>query len=233
MKRFLLLLLAALCLFAFVACEKKPISGSGSPSGNPDEEAATKVVRDFFDAFSEFDAEGMADCVNDRDAMAELIDKMDIDVLYDSMMENIPAEMAPFENEFEDLLDVIVDMLLDTISYRIERCEANGDDRYVFDVEITHFDERIDFEELLSESIADEFTEEAMMELIYEMMEEGKISETMTEEEAIALVLPRLFDRVEDALKTIKLDTVISDAEISVVKTKGAWLIDAEESSFE
>jgi len=230
MKRIIILLLSALCLFAFVACDEKTTSGSGSPSGNPDEEAATKVAKAFLESFIRLDIRTLSQYTDDLDYFLMEEDAYDETekIVVSQMMECVPSSLKSYRDELNSLAKLLFRKCVDTLSYRITDCEATGPDEYTFSFDYIGWD--IDFAELFEETVLAEFSEEAQLAMIEELFDSGRVND-MYEWELPELLTSALVEAAENAIRDLQFETeTIPGDPFVVVKSGNRWLVSAEKT---
>ena len=239
MMKKLLALLMALCLglTMFTACgnkeegedTKKEEKAEKEEKEESAEDEAKKVVESFMDAFVEFDMKEAAKYVDDDSFIDELGAESKDDMI-DVVMDMMGEEVGEYADMFEPLAELIVDKFIDSMSYEITDTEESDDDEFTFTVELTSADfESVDFEEIFGSVLDQEASEELAMELI----ENGTITEDMTEEEMLAVVFEEVIKIAEDTIEDLDIETTKEEQEIVVVKDDDEWIIDAKASELE
>lgn len=226
MKKLLALLLAIMCVFCFVGCSNEAGEESGKGNGSKsDAEAAKAALTGFLDGFCKLDAEEMEKYIDDPSAIPEEFNELNIDNLMDQM----PAELEPYSDDFEKLLNAMVDRMSKEITYEITD-EKEDDGEYTYTVSITapNFDD-VDMEEVF----ADAFTEDVMLEIVEELQASGKITDASSEEEIMDAVMPEIIDKAIETIDDMDFDTVTEDNTFVVCEKDGEWLVNAEKSDLE
>lgn len=237
MKKLLSLLLALAMTMSLAACgDKKDAEDANTETKQEEkvekkedkkeevdgEEAATEAMEGFLDAICDLDFEA-AEKFYDGEIPAELKSSLgDLDTLVEEAMKEMPAEFGDYKKDFEDVLNVIVDKAKESISYEIKNVDGEGEE-YKFTVEMAYPDENFDGEKAFTDAFGD--VEEKTMELVTKLAEEGKITETSTEEDLMKAIIPELINLLKDAVKDVKIDTVTEEAEFTVVLKDGEWLV--------
>lgn len=247
MKKLLSILLAFVLVFSMVACT----SGESAPDADVDVEeadekdtakdtekdveknteeedrkAVEKTVISFMDAFVNLEFDKLADYCLDDAEIAKDLEGLDIAAAFESMMNELPAEFAPYSDDFEDMLDSLLKKIKADFSYEILEVEKENDEKYNVTVEYTMSDmESVDIENIIAGSI----TEDEVVNILMEMIDAGELSLTATEDEMLAAVMPIAVSRMVDAVESVEFEVLTDVLDFVVVKTDdGEWLIDAE-----
>ena len=225
-------LLLALCLLltGLCGCKKAEEPTPSNPNDNPskividekaDEKAATQVAEDFFDAALSLEIKDASKYTDDPDAFMEKAPFESASDLFDTLSETIPAELAPFADNLTPVMEEIMEIFLDEVSYEILSTEKDGDD-YLVTVEATiPVTDDINFEDYLDET---EFQNMAM-----ELLANGTISEDMTQDQLMEALIPAIMDKIIDIIRDIDIPTKTEETTITVVKVDDEWLVSSEE----
>ena len=147
-------------------------------------------------------------------------------------MDEFPSEFSAFSNDFEDMVNSMIDRIKKEISYEIKDVEEGEDgDKYIFTVEMTvpELDDA-NFEDIFAESL----DETALTNMLMAKIEEGVITETSTEQEMLEVILPEMIQILNDILEDYEFETTTKDIEIVVaINDDDEWLIDAKKSDWE
>ena len=111
------------------------------------------------------------------------------------------------------------------MSYKIKKTSQDGDG-YVFLIELTAPDfEKIDLETTLAQKL----TEDAINGIVNDLIASGDITDATTEEEVLPLIVPPMFELMNQAVAELSLETEITEEEFSVKKDGGKWFVDVTE----
>ena len=221
MKKILALVLALMCAFSFASCGKSETKSEETVKKTPEQEA-TDTINGFMTALTSFDFEDMKKYVANTDVLPEDIRQFDIKAL---LKENIPAELSDYTKEFEAFAQNIFDKLSSEMSYKIKKTSQDGDG-YVFLIELTAPDfEKIDLETTLAQKL----TEDAINGIVDDLIASGDITDATTEEEVLPLIVPPMFELMNQAVAELSLETEITEEEFSVKKDGGKWFVDVTE----
>ena len=234
MKKMLKIALCAVLtlalVFSFVACSDDAAKDEEVIEEVDGEEEAEKVVESFMDGFCEFDIKEMSKYCVDGDAFTENIGYEDFkQELIDRMSKEFSPELAV---QLEPLFEGMVDIVSKTIEYKITDIEKDGDD-YVVTVEYSS----IDFEELSNysnEAFSGENSTKMGEELAQELIDNGTITESSTQEEVVEALIAGMTDKVLNDLEGAidDFEKVEKTVEITVVEDDGEWLIDEDSVTF-
>lgn len=189
-----------------------------------DAEAATETVENFMNAACELNAEEAYE-YTDSDEEPPYKDADDaVDQFVAEFSEGAPADGVVY---FETLGDMMVDAMLDSMDYEITSCEKDGDE-YVITVDW----DCIDTVSIEDNMIVDESVGE---EIAMELYENGDITEDMTEDEMVEVLMPAtveyMIEVLEDAIADADIKT--ETKEFVVYEDGGDWIIDADRSDIE
>lgn len=194
-----------------------------------------KVAEEFMAACIAFDLKKMVDYVGEDDSDLPFKDLADAKkTLIDELGED--ESMKDFAEEFEGIIDSMFKSMTDAMSYEIEegkKVVTNNGEKYVYPVTLNLIAEDTDVDTQFEELMEDSMSEEAMQELALELLEEGKITESSSEEEIMKAVFDAILPKMEEAVEKLEWETTSTEGEIVVVEKDGKWVIDVEESTFE
>ena len=236
MKKLLAILMAFVLAFSLVACSNAADEETTAKEDSKNaKEESTEVVEAFMDAYLEFDADKMEDCVIDKDDLPESL-KMNFDEKVEEAWEEtareLPPEMANYESDFENMFISVIERALDEVSYDIVETEKEDDDEYTVTVEVTLPDvESVDFDEILSSK--DDEASAVLEEKALEYMESGMITAYSTEEEIMDLLMPHAIEIIEEAFDEIEFEITTEEIEFAVKLEDDEWLIDAKDSDLD
>lgn len=234
MKKLMALLLALVLSFSLVACGKNTEKDDtkeetkATDKAEKDIEEATAVVEDFMDALMDLDAKKAAKYIDDEDAIPEEFSQYSdaLDDVLEGMMSGLPAEVEAYRDDIESrmkgFMDKVVAKAKDVMDYEITDVEKDGDN-YVFTVSLTAADDA-------SDPFADLDIETFLAEKATEWYEDGTITDSSTEEDLFELMIPAMFDYMEEALDDVELETTTNSTELVVVPDGNDWIISADES---
>lgn len=213
MKKFLSVILSLIMLVSLVACLPQS-----------DEAKAKAAVNDFLGAITTFNLDEAENYVSDPSVIPEEIRGFDVD----SIMETLPAEFEPYADDFEDLINSMIDKFSEMFSYEITEVTPD-ENNYIVTVKIKY----PDFENSNFEAIVDEMlTGEDYQALISELLGSGEIDLTSTQEEVIDALLPRLISMLQTAVDNLEITAIETEGYLAVTNVNGRWLIDASLSEF-
>ena len=150
----------------------------------------------------------------------------DFDV--DSIMETLPAEFEPYADDFEDLINSMLDKFSEMFSYEITEVTPD-ENNYIVTVKIKYPDfENSNFEAIFNEML----TGEDYQTLISELLGSGEIDLTSTQEEVIDALLPRIISMLQTAVDNLEITAIETEGYLAVTNVNGRWLIDASLSEF-
>ncbi len=221
MKKILALVLALMCAFSFASCGKSDTKSEETVKKTPEQEA-TDTINGFMTALTSFDFEDMKKYVANTDVLPEDIRQFDVKTL---LSENIPAELSDYTSEFEAFAQNIFDKLSSAMSYKIKETTKDGEG-YAFIIELTAPDfEKIDLETTLAQKL----TEDAIGGIVNELVSSGDITDATTEEEVLPLIVPPMFELMNEAVEELSFDTQITEEEFYVKKDGEKWIVDVSE----
>lgn len=228
MKKLLALLLALVCVVSFAACgddadkaetktnENVNVDEKASTSvAKTDEELATEAVESFMNAFQKLDVNEMKKYIDNIDALGE---EFAIIADRDALLGEIPAELQPYKNQFQKVIDATFEKLSKSISYKINGSAKDGDN-FVFDVTVN----------APSEDSADVFNDDTIMNQILEdLTVSGKITEGMSEDDMMNVIFTEMADFIRNM---DDFATITEETKVVVYEKDGKWVINATESS--
>lgn len=249
LKVLLSLVLALSLVLSLAACDLGSSSNGGSANGGEAKQETELSKEDAEKGSKEAVTEALdAACSYNFDKMSELgLDVGDefsgvsgLDALIDeakaNMCEEIPDELSPYETDLVNMFDIAfapVVEYMEKFDYEIKTFEEKGGDSYIYTVKLTVPDvsviESFDIENIMS------FTDEtALTNIILELANEGKITETTTEEEAMSLVFEEVGAMIAESLEDeLSSEEVYEcEAEVCVVYENGKWVIDDANCDF-
>ena len=197
------------------------------------EELATETAEKAMSAFCEMDLEGMMKVFDTEESAEELPFKNKED-LYDMFMETMAedGDISGFEDMIKPLAESVVDAFLNSINYEIKDV-AELDGSYIFKIAFSsiNFDNLPDFEAVLSTPEIESKVEE----LAIDLFEKGDITEDMSEDEMMKVMMPDIVDLIEEAVIGSIEDMTPVDAEgtLVVYEKDGKWLVNDEKSDFD
>lgn len=210
MKKLTSLLLVLICALSMTAC------------GGQNEKKAREAVEGLMDATMALDFAGIEEYIDDASAVPEKIKNFNLDKL----MEEMPAELDAYSDEFKGIFNDIIGKAKSNMSYKINNVEEkDGEFTFAVDVAIPDFDS-VDFEQIMG----DKFNEDAMNTLIMDMFNAGEITATSTQEEILDLFIPKLIEILKESISNIEIKTETEKQELVVTKVDGKWLVNAEKS---
>jgi len=227
MKKLIALLLALMCAFSLVACNKvedgKDAAANSEAAVNKEDEAK-KTVDNFFKALQDLDVDAVKDTVVDPDAVKLNFDGMTVDEMAAAMP--LVDELSAYEAEYKDVLAVFIDAFKAKIEYKIGDTKEK-DDTVVVSAEVFLPDfNAADVRNILEEG----FSSENYTAILEELAASGKISESSTQEEIWDAAVPIALGEIEDEFKNFNFKGETEKLEIIVVEKDGKWLIDYEKS---
>lgn len=232
MKKFLSILLVFVLMFSLVSCGESNDADTNTTKKEKvkeetktDKQLVEETVKEFFDAFSELDFEGMKAQLSDPDLMPEEFNAYNGDVFVENALSSIPQEVQEYVDQsvIENYMERSLNKMKEYISYEITDIKKVNDEEYKATVDLTLPDsESSNADEVLGEYMSEEGT----MLLVQQLAEEGVITENSTQEEVLGALMLKIFEIASDALDEIQFETSTSAIEYTVVKTDdGKWLI--------
>lgn len=219
-------ILLALCftLALFTGCDKK-----GNEITTNDKEDATRVATKFMDSLCSLELKAAADCTTNPEEVIkklgfhspdELISKSFQDMMAKPEMKNF----QPYENDWLEILKTVVFTIVDkTISYKIVSVSEEGD-KYNISTEVSLPDSTLDYNKLFDK---DAITQK----MIQKAITSGKITNKLTNEEAMAIIMPIMKDEIISSVQNADIPTKTMSISFSVVKKNDEWRIDLESES--
>ncbi len=186
---------------------------------------AEETAKDFMDALNEFDVDKMADCCADPDAFKDMLGFDDVkDAVFEGMAEaGVDGEMAEMMAPFAD---GVIDIMKNRIDYEVVSVKEDGDD-YIVTVEYSVPDFGV-AGETLNTAFSEEESAALGEEIAQELVENGTITQTSTQEEIMDALINSMIDKLlpimEEAIENAEI--VTEKAEIKVVEKDGKWFVD-------
>lgn len=238
-KKLLALVLSLMLVLSFAGCssdtaneekdEKEKVEEKADKKEKKEEkektpeEEAEAVAEAFMDAYIDFDSATLVKLVNDADELPEIFQQ---DIL-DQLVEEASAELPGYEEDFKEVFEVMFNSIKKELSYEIIDVEED-EDKFTFTVSTS----TPDFDNI---SFDDYFSDEAMSNLLSEMLANGEITEDMSEEELMDTVMTAYFDMAKEVFTEIDFGTAIVETECKVVVVKDGkkWVVDAANSELD
>ncbi|MBE6680998.1 MAG: hypothetical protein E7600_01760 [Ruminococcaceae bacterium] len=207
--------------------EDKPVVEEKSP-----EEAAEEALVNCLDCLVACDFEGMVEYTTDPGEY-ENSGITCADDLADSIIEGLDMETWFAETLGEANAVTVVDAtralyidLIEDMDYEIIECLSADEEEAVFEVELYTPDfDNIDIMTMMGEDDG--------AALAMQALEEGVITEDMTEDEMIDALIPYMTEYMVKVIESAAYDVELltETAEITVVNVDGEWLVDTDTMS--
>ena len=200
-------------------------------SGCSDKTEESKVaVTGFMDAICQLDFKSASSYVDSEDFLAD-IPFENLDGAKDLFMKELGDEVAAYSDTFTPVADTLLGKITGSMSYEITSSEKT-EDGYLHKITLNS----IDFDQVGEMDFLSELDFEALgTELINELLTNGTISLTSSEEEVMPALMTGLRDKllpiIEEGLDA--MGTTTSELELLVAETDGTWKIVNEKSTFE
>ena len=208
MKKLLALLLAIICAFSLVACDGK--------------EEATLAAEGFLQELSKLNVEGMTPYFESEEVANEFLK----DISYETLMSNMPAEVAGFENEIKDFYSSIMTKISENISCEIIDVQKDKTGfLFKLNTKMPDFD-NIDLESKLTEAL----DEKELENMIMDMLSKGEISISSSQEDIVKKVMPVMFEKFEEVINNIEFDTVEEETGLKMIKKDDKWIVDTQDT---
>lgn len=210
MKKILAIILMLVRVFSVTAC--------GSISA--DEAEAT--VKTFLDGVTNLDADMIKTAIDDPAKAGEFAE---FDTKLDELKSTMPETTKPYEENINKLFDAVVEKVKSEMSYTIKETRVEGDKAIVtVDVVMPDFD-KFDGAALLS-GITDQ---SAIATLMQKLLLEGKITQSMSQEDMMALLIPALIDSAAESIDSVELESTTKTVDLTVYEKDGVLVIKASE----
>ena len=210
MKKILAIILMLVCVFSVTAC--------GSISA--DEAEAT--VKTFLDGVTNLDADMIKTAIDDpakAGEFAEFYTKLD------ELESTMPEMLKPYEENINKLFDAVVEKVKSEMSYTIKETRVEGDKAIVtVDVVMPDFD-KFDGAALFS-GITDQ---SAIATLTQKLLLEGKITQSMSREDMMTLLIPALIDSAAESIDSVEFESTTKTVDLTVYEKDGVLVIKASE----
>ena len=208
MKKIIALLLALLLAFGMTACSNG-------------EAEATAAATGFLDAFVALDFDTASTYLDDPEFLTDMAAALDMESILGDL-----GDAEGFTEEIQGIIDTLMGKVKENMAYEMVGVEASGDN-FVVTANVTtpRFEE--DLETLLGDQLSDEIIETILMEALAA----GTISLDATEEELMAVLLPLVLEKVNEAIANLELATTTEQYVLVVTEKDGKWVIVTDESS--
>ena len=208
MKKIIALLLALLLAFGMTACSNG-------------EAEATAAATGFLDAFVALDFDTASTYLDDPEFLTDMAAALDMESILGDL-----GDAEGFTEEIQGIIDTLMGKVKENMAYEMVGVEASGDN-FVVTANVTtpRFEE--DLETLLGDQLSDEIIETILMEALAA----GTISLDATEEELMAVLLPLVLEKVNEAIANLELATTTEQYVRVVTEKDGKWVIVTDESS--
>lgn len=224
MKKFFALFLTLTLAFSMASC---------SLFANPekDKSEVENTVKSFMDAYIAFDFEDLSQYVLNKEDLAAKIAEVDLTVAFDDIMKDIPSEMAPYKQDIRKIFDNTIEKLKSNFSYTIvDAVKSESSNEYTVTIDLTVPDsDSADLGAFFSEAAG----RETLLGILDGMISSGKITQSTTEQEMLALLMPEVVKLIESAIDDLEVDVITQNTHLTVTQTDGGkWVIDLEKSEF-
>jgi len=218
-KMVLCMLMAAIMIFSFTAC--KSDKGADTFGAETDDASASKAtVESFMSALCSINFEEAKKYV--ETSVLEDVPFENLDEVKNQALEamDFTDEMKPYKDQFIILFDEIINMALEKITYEIGEGEKQGNN-YVYPVKISmpNFSVISDVDSKLGEEIVGEIGNE--------LLTSGEISTDSSQEEIMAALMPKLFEKLTAIIEEMLDETekTITEENVVVENKNGQWII--------
>ncbi len=218
MKKVLSVLLALIMTVTMLAgCQSQPAQNN--------QELATKTIERYMDALLEFDFKTAAGYSSHPEKILESAPYSNKEDAVLKMLAAMPENVQKYESSITNFAEAVFGLMQDNMAYKITDVEKVGSS-YVATLELTSADtEKFDIAELMTTMMA----EIDLNNLLTELIEDGTVSENMSQEEIYDVLFPVLFDSMSDAVKELPAETTTKEQTFTVIEVDGEWLIDTSE----
>lgn len=193
-------------------------------------EDADAAIKAFFDALVQLDATGLKDACHDSEIFYsesflefEKICSGD----FGEMLGDDAAMFAGHEEKLGEMVQAIIDKLSQTMSYQLSEGRRIGNDTVVYDVEMTMFNAD-QIGTIMTEQLSNALSEQVVIQLVTELMSNGTITNSTTEEELYEILIPVILDMVIDAIRNMELTSQTISGEFAVIEKDGVLLVDLD-----
>jgi len=189
-----------------------------------DMKAVRETVESCFDSLVNFDFEKIKDFFVDENDIPKEISELDVAAEFEKLMGNMPAELEEFSPEFEEMMYYAFDKIKSECSYEITDIVRDKSTRYIVSMNLTLPDvEKVDFEKLITDS----FDEQIVTDTLMEMANEGKLTASSSEQEMMALVMPKMVEIIKATIDGIEFETTTESFEFPVkLQDDGRWMFE-------
>ncbi len=233
----IVMLVSALALTVTSCGNKEDKSSSQSDEGNfkkdkkDSKEMAEDTVDGFMQALCVFDIKEMSSYTLDPDAVKEEIgfDDLKTYVTEEIYAGSTDEEIKMMESFVDTIIDAYLEAIYDTMSYKITSSKKGGKD-YVITTDFTFLDFELAQENL--ESTMNTEMASASAEVTNELIADGKITATTTEEEMIKIVFDAIAEKMVPIIEKSILEAPRTTGENTFLVTEkdGIWYIDTDKS---
>ena len=134
---------------------------------------------------------------------------------------------AGHEEKLQEMVQAIIDNMASSISYELSEGSQTGDDTFTFDTKLIVFDPKT-ANTAFEQQLANAMTQEKLMELVTELMNNGTITQSSTEEELYAVLIPTFLDIAIEAIQNVELPTKTISGKLTINVKNGALLVDLD-----
>ena len=210
MKKILAIMLMLVCVFSVTAC------------GSISAEEAEAIAKTFLDGVTNLDADMIKTAIDDPAKAGEFTE---FDTKLDEFKSTVPEMLKPYEENINKLFDAVVEKVKSEMSYTIKETKVEGDKAIVtVDVVMPDFD-KFDGAALLS-GIADQ---SAIATLTQKLLLEGKITQSMSQEDLMTLLIPALIDSAAESIDSVELESTTKTVDLTVYEKDGVLVIKTSE----
>ena len=210
MKKILAIILMLVCVFSVTAC------------GSISAEEAEAIAKTFLDGVTNLDADMIKTAIDDPAKAGEFTE---FDTKLDELKSTMPETTKPYEENINKLFDAVVEKVKSEMSYTIKETKVEGDKAIVtVDVVMPDFD-KFDGAALLS-GITDQ---SAIATLMQKLLLEGKLTQSMSQEDMMALLIPALIDSVAESIDSVEFESTTKTVDLTVYEKDGVLVIKTSE----
>lgn len=226
MKKIIITILTLAVILSSTACTKteNPIKDSTQSQSTKNTKEAEKTAKNFMDKICELDIDGAKEyIINPEDIPQKITNLSSLKEYAEKNAKQLPEELKQYEKDFSELFTTATTYISDVISYKVTDSEAEDNKVFVEVDLITPAEEEF---ENIGEKISKD-AKEKINSIAEEAFYSGKLTETSTDEETLKLVMPELFNYLNDYIKDFIKNTKTESTEIELVleKINGQWKI--------
>lgn len=201
------------------------LSGCSSLGEKDAKSQAGEIIENYLTALMQFDFKTASKLTVNPEKMMKNAPYESMDAGVTQIVNAMPEQFRAYESDIREFATALFDVMLNNMSYTITNLEQ-VDDKFVATVQMTTVhSENFDMQTILT----DMMSTTDLQGLLTQYMENGTITEEMSEQELYDIIFPAMFDKMTETIKDIPVETTTDEETFDIVLVDGNWLIDVSD----